>query len=66
MAGSARASHDESTEEAIEFALQHAKEKQLCKTGDNVVAPHHAESVPIIKNVTFIFHRYELESIGNG
>ncbi|CAH8278905.1 unnamed protein product [Arabidopsis lyrata] len=37
-AGSARASHDESTEEAIEFATQYGKEKELCKTGDSVVS----------------------------
>ncbi|KAI7756005.1 hypothetical protein M8C21_026501 [Ambrosia artemisiifolia] len=52
IAGSARASHDESTEEAIEFALQHAKEKGLCKNGDAVVALHRVGTASIVKIVT--------------
>jgi pyruvate kinase len=52
IAGSARASHDESTEGAIEFALQHAKEKGLCKIGDAVVALHRVGTASIIKIVT--------------
>ncbi|KAI7752243.1 hypothetical protein M8C21_023164 [Ambrosia artemisiifolia] len=52
IAGSARASHDESTEEAIEFALQHAKDKGLCKNGDSVVALHRVGTASIIKIVT--------------
>ncbi|KAL9996818.1 putative pyruvate kinase [Helianthus debilis subsp. tardiflorus] len=52
IAGSARASHDESTEEAIEFALEHAKEKGLCKNGDAVVALHRVGTASIVKIVT--------------
>ncbi|CDY11933.1 BnaC03g13590D [Brassica napus] len=51
-AGSARASHDESTEEAIEFATQHGKEKQLCKTGDSVVALLRVGNASLIKILT--------------
>uniref|UniRef100_A0A1J3K9V0 Pyruvate kinase n=1 Tax=Noccaea caerulescens TaxID=107243 RepID=A0A1J3K9V0_NOCCA len=51
-AGSARASHDESTEEAIEFATQHGKEKQLCKTGDSVVALLRVGNASVIKILT--------------
>lgn len=35
--GCTKASHDESTEEAVEFAIQDAKARQLCKPGDSVV-----------------------------
>ncbi|KAK9063590.1 hypothetical protein SSX86_017463 [Deinandra increscens subsp. villosa] len=52
IAGSARASRDESTEEAIEFALQHAKEKGLCKIGDAVVALHRVGTASIVKIVS--------------
>lgn len=52
IAGSARASHDESTEEAIEFSMQHAKEKGLCKDGDAVVVLHRVGTSSIIKIVT--------------
>ncbi|KAL2457415.1 Pyruvate kinase family protein [Abeliophyllum distichum] len=51
-AGSARASHEESTEEALEFALQHAKTKGLCEVGDSVVALHRIGTASIIKIVT--------------
>ncbi|XP_043693807.1 pyruvate kinase, cytosolic isozyme [Telopea speciosissima] len=51
-AGSARASHTESTEEALKFALQHAKAKGLCKIGDAVIALHRIESASVIKIVT--------------
>ncbi|KAG6397228.1 hypothetical protein SASPL_143394 [Salvia splendens] len=51
-AGSARASHEESTEEALEFSLQHAKTKGLCKAGDAVVALHRIGTASIIKIVT--------------
>ncbi|XP_057953346.1 pyruvate kinase, cytosolic isozyme-like isoform X2 [Malania oleifera] len=47
--GSARASHAESTEEALEFAIQHAKENCLCKNGDSVVALHRIGSASVIK-----------------
>lgn len=51
-AGSSGASHAESTEEALEFAIQHAKEKGLCKVGDSVVALHRVGSASMIKIVT--------------
>ncbi|CAH8301448.1 unnamed protein product [Eruca vesicaria subsp. sativa] len=51
-AGSARASHDESTEEAIEFATQQGKEKELCKTGDSVVALLRVGNASLIKILT--------------
>ncbi|KAI9077454.1 hypothetical protein K1719_040573 [Acacia pycnantha] len=51
-AASARASHDETTEEAIEFAIQHAKKKGLCKNGDAVVALHRVGTASIIKILT--------------
>ncbi|KAK4482915.1 hypothetical protein RD792_010088 [Penstemon davidsonii] len=51
-AGSARASHEESTEEALEFSLQLAKTKGLCKAGDAVVALHRIGTASIIKIVT--------------
>ncbi|KAG5631359.1 hypothetical protein H5410_003076 [Solanum commersonii] len=51
-AGSARASHEESTEEALYFALQHAKTKGLCKEGDSVVALHRVGTASVIKIVT--------------
>ena len=38
--GSAKASDNESTEEALEFSLQYAKSKEMCKPGDSVVALH--------------------------
>ena len=38
--GSAKASDNESTEEALEFSLQYAKNKEMCKPGDSVVALH--------------------------
>ncbi|EFH41920.1 hypothetical protein ARALYDRAFT_917782 [Arabidopsis lyrata subsp. lyrata] len=51
-AGSARASHDESTEEAIEFATQYGKEKELCKTGDSVVSLLRVGNASVIKILT--------------
>ncbi|TQD92638.1 hypothetical protein C1H46_021749, partial [Malus baccata] len=39
-----RASHAESTEESIKFAVEHAKAKGLCKPGDAVVALHGANT----------------------
>ncbi|RDX62208.1 hypothetical protein CR513_59482, partial [Mucuna pruriens] len=47
--GSYGVSMKESTEETIEFALAYAKEHQLCKTGDSVVALHRVESGTVIK-----------------
>ncbi|KAI4343342.1 hypothetical protein L6164_010703 [Bauhinia variegata] len=51
-AASARASHAETTEEAIEYAIQHAKAKGLCKTGDAVVALHRVGTASVIKILT--------------
>ncbi|KAK4762901.1 hypothetical protein SAY86_008669 [Trapa natans] len=51
-AGSARASSDETTEEALEFAIQHAKEKRLCMSGDSVVALHRVDNSTVIKILT--------------
>ncbi|KAK9999837.1 hypothetical protein SO802_019440 [Lithocarpus litseifolius] len=51
-AGSARASDAETTEEALEFAIQFAKEKGLCKNGDSVVALHKLDNASIIKILT--------------
>ncbi|GJV85679.1 pyruvate kinase, cytosolic isozyme [Tanacetum coccineum] len=50
-ARSARASHTESTEEVLEFALQHAKAKGMCKEGDVGVALHRDGTASIIKIV---------------
>ncbi|KAF7836916.1 pyruvate kinase, cytosolic isozyme [Senna tora] len=51
-AASARASHAETTEEAIEYAIQHAKAKGLCKNGDAVVALHRVGTASVIKILT--------------
>lgn len=51
-AASARASNEETTEEAIEFAIQHAKNKGLCKNGDAVVALHRVGTASVIKILT--------------
>ncbi|KAL9349062.1 hypothetical protein Peur_056317 [Populus x canadensis] len=48
-AGSAKASHAETTEEALDFALQHAKGKGLCRTWDPVVALHRVGTASVIK-----------------
>ncbi|KAL5719358.1 pyruvate kinase [Ranunculus cassubicifolius] len=47
--GSAKASHTEATEEALVFALEHAKEKGFCKVGDSVVALHRIGASSVIK-----------------
>ncbi|CAL0312189.1 unnamed protein product [Lupinus luteus] len=51
-AASARASNAETTEEEIEFAIQHAKTKDLCKNGDSVVALHRVGTASVIKILT--------------
>ncbi|XP_057417773.1 pyruvate kinase, cytosolic isozyme-like [Lotus japonicus] len=51
-AGSARASHAETTDEAIEFAIQHAKTKGLCNNGDSVVVLHRVGNASVIKILT--------------
>ncbi|OIV90061.1 hypothetical protein TanjilG_21193 [Lupinus angustifolius] len=43
------ASQIESTEETIEFALRYAKNNELCKPGDCVVALHRVETSTVIK-----------------
>ncbi|KAF5797390.1 putative pyruvate kinase [Helianthus annuus] len=49
---SAKDSNTESTAEALEFGLQHAKKVELCKAGDAVVALHRIGTSSIIKIVT--------------
>ncbi|KAJ6798674.1 pyruvate kinase, cytosolic isozyme [Iris pallida] len=51
-AGSAKASHAEATEEALEFSVEHAKVKGLCKPGDSVVALHRVGAASVIKLLT--------------
>jgi pyruvate kinase len=51
-AASARASHAETTEDAIEFALQCAKGRGLCVNGDSVVVLHRVGTASIIKILT--------------
>ncbi|KAE8665077.1 Pyruvate kinase, cytosolic isozyme [Hibiscus syriacus] len=51
-AGSARASHEETTEEALEFAVQHAKAEGLCRKGDSIVALHRIGTASVIKILT--------------
>ncbi|GAA0162811.1 kinase [Lithospermum erythrorhizon] len=48
---SARSSDAESTERTVEFAIQHAKEKQLCKPGDSIVV-FHRDGSSVIKIIT--------------
>lgn len=50
--GSAKASDSESTEEALEFSLQYAKTKEMCKPGDSVVALHRVGTASVIKILT--------------
>ncbi|RZC65021.1 hypothetical protein C5167_008707 [Papaver somniferum] len=50
--GSAKASHAESTEEALDYALQHAKEKGFCQPGDSIVALHRVGAASVIKIMT--------------
>ncbi|KAJ8759981.1 hypothetical protein K2173_010837 [Erythroxylum novogranatense] len=49
-AGSAKASHEETTEEALDFAIQHAKEQGLCNNGDSVVALHRVGTASAIND----------------
>ncbi|XP_061360603.1 pyruvate kinase, cytosolic isozyme-like [Gastrolobium bilobum] len=51
-AASARASHAETTEEAIEYAIQHARAKGHCKIGDSVVVLHRVGTASVIKILT--------------
>lgn len=51
-AGSAKASHEETTEEALEFAIEHAKKKELCMIGDSVVALLRVGNASVIKIMT--------------
>ncbi|KAJ7971864.1 Pyruvate kinase family protein [Quillaja saponaria] len=48
----ARGSHSESTEETIDFAIQYAMKKELCKPGDSIVALHRIDSATVIKILT--------------
>ncbi|KAG1338230.1 pyruvate kinase, cytosolic isozyme-like [Cocos nucifera] len=51
-AGTAKASHSESTEQALEFAMQHAKAIGLCKPEDSIVALHRVGTASVIKLLT--------------
>ncbi|XP_010938149.1 pyruvate kinase, cytosolic isozyme [Elaeis guineensis] len=51
-AATAKASDTESTEEALEFAIQHAKNMSLCKAGESVVALHRIGVASVIKILT--------------
>ncbi|KAK1280498.1 hypothetical protein QJS04_geneDACA015144 [Acorus gramineus] len=51
-AASVKASHSDSTDEAVEFALQHAKKNGLCKSGDSIVALHKVGVSSVIKILT--------------
>ncbi|XP_030547649.1 pyruvate kinase, cytosolic isozyme [Rhodamnia argentea] len=51
-AASARASNEETTGEALEFALEYGKSNGLCKIGDSVVALHRIGTASVIKIVT--------------
>ncbi|RWW15117.1 hypothetical protein GW17_00021061 [Ensete ventricosum] len=48
----AKSSDTESTDEAIEFAIQHAKASGLCKPGESVVALHRVGVASVIKILT--------------
>ncbi|URE38889.1 Pyruvate kinase [Musa troglodytarum] len=48
----AKSSDTESTDEAIEFAIQHAKAGGLCKPGESVVALHRVGVASVIKILT--------------
>ncbi|GKB08833.1 reverse transcriptase domain-containing protein [Tanacetum coccineum] len=49
---STKGSSTESTEEALDFGMQHAKTKGLCKEGDAVVALHRIGTSSVINIVT--------------
>ncbi|KAG6511930.1 pyruvate kinase, cytosolic isozyme [Zingiber officinale] len=49
---SAKSSDSESTDEAIEFALHHAKATGLCKPGESIVALHRVGVASMIKIMT--------------
>jgi pyruvate kinase len=51
-AATAKASDTEATEEAITFALEHAKKLGLCKSGDSVVAVHRLSSSSLVRILT--------------
>ncbi|KAF3783075.1 Pyruvate kinase cytosolic isozyme [Nymphaea thermarum] len=51
-AGSAKASDSESTEHALEFSIQYAKDKGLCSPGDSIVALHRVGTASMIKLMT--------------
>ncbi|PKU83541.1 Pyruvate kinase, cytosolic isozyme [Dendrobium catenatum] len=50
--GSAKPSHTEATEEALDFALRHAKATGLCKSGDSIVALHRICNASAVKILT--------------
>ncbi|CAL9150684.1 unnamed protein product, partial [Musa hybrid cultivar] len=50
--GMTKATHPETIEEALEFAMQHAKAAGLCEQGDAVVALHRMGSASVFKLLT--------------
>lgn len=51
-AATAKASDSEATEEALDFAIQHAKGMGICKPGDSIVALHRIGIASVIKILT--------------
>ncbi|PUZ41294.1 hypothetical protein GQ55_9G492200 [Panicum hallii var. hallii] len=51
-AATSKASDTEATEEAINFAIDHAKKLKICKSGDSVVALHRIGASSVIKILT--------------
>jgi len=51
-AATSKASDTEATEEAINFAIDHAKKLKICNSGDSVVALHRIGASSIIKILT--------------
>ncbi|VYS56237.1 unnamed protein product [Arabidopsis thaliana] len=46
---SARSSNKDSTEETIQFAIEFAKKKGICKVGDSIVALHKIDGSSVVK-----------------
>ncbi|KAK1650432.1 hypothetical protein QYE76_068237 [Lolium multiflorum] len=51
-AATSKASDTEATEEAISFAIDHAKKLGLCKAGDSVVAVHRLSASSLVRILT--------------
>jgi pyruvate kinase len=52
IAATSKASDTEATEEAISFAIDHAKKLGLCKAGDSVVAVHRLSASSLVRILT--------------